>query len=68
MGAPYTEEEDKILIEMNKAGCDLDEVAQVLRGRTMSALKTRGYILGLKWSKKTDIDMDAYKEFIKGKI
>jgi hypothetical protein len=68
MGAPYTEEEDKILIEMNKAGCDLDEVAQVLRGRTMSALKARGYILGLKWSKKTDIDMDAYKEFIKGKI
>ncbi len=65
MGTPYTEEEDKIIIEMNKAGFKQSDVAKVLKSREPRMIKARGYVLGLRWSKEPEIDYEAFKKVMK---
>jgi len=67
MAAPWTAEESDIIKRMHEAGADLDDITKVLKSRPKESIKDRGYALGLKWTKKPDIDFEAFKAFMKGK-
>jgi hypothetical protein len=67
MAAPWTEEESDIIKQMHSAGATLDDIALVLKSRPKESIKDRGYAIGLKWSKKPEIDYEAFKAYMKGK-
>jgi len=64
---PYTKREDEIIKAMHSKGFKPDEIATVLKSRLPSAIKDRGYNLGLKWTVKPEIDETLFKKLCGGK-
>jgi len=64
MSAPYTKEEDEIILTMHKAGHGPEAMAKVLKSRSRQAIKDRGYDLKLKWTKAPEIDRAAFKRLM----
>jgi DNA-binding transcriptional MerR regulator len=63
----YTKQEDQIITQMNEKGFTPDEITKVLVSRSRSQIADRGYFLGLKWSKKPEINMAEFKRLMKEK-
>jgi hypothetical protein len=63
----YTKQEDQIIQQMNAKGFTPEEITKVLVSRSRSQIADRGYYLGLKWSKKPEIDMAEFKRLMKEK-
>jgi len=64
---PYIPDEDRIIREMAEAGATTVEVSKVLRSRSPEAIKNRGRRLGVSFQRIPEIDMEAFKRFMKGK-
>ena len=60
----YTKQEDQIIKQMNAKGFTAEEITKVLISRTKTQIADRGYTLGLKWSKKPEIDMAEFKRLM----
>jgi len=65
MAAPYTKQEDEIILQLNKKGYSPKDIAKVLKSRKADQIKDRGYTLGVKWTKEPEIDFEAFKKLMK---
>ena len=65
---PWDPQEDQILTDMAGAGAMLPDIALVLKDRSEDAIKARAIRLKVSLAgKKPEIDMDAFKKFMKAK-
>lgn len=60
----YSPHEDEIIIAMHSKGFTPHDIVKVLISRSVSSVKDRGYVLGLKWTHEPEIDEKLFKELM----
>jgi hypothetical protein len=67
MGAKFTKREDEIIKALHGKGYQPQDIIKVLKSRTKESIKDRAYVIGLKWTRKVEIDMDEFKKLMGAK-
>ena len=64
----WSEEETTMLRKMADAGCTMDEVLRVFRGRTIEGISGKLNRLGIELKpQKSEVDYEAFKQLIGGR-
>jgi hypothetical protein len=61
---PWTDQENEILTKLYEAGASIPEIAEVLKSRTVDAIKNRAPKLGLV-RPDPEIDLKLYEKYSK---
>ena len=62
----WTEQEEKILIQLAEAGCTVVEIKEVLKSRTRSSINNKAQVLGISLGgNDPEIDEDALERILK---
>jgi hypothetical protein len=64
MSFKWTKQEEDILKKMIAASKTPDDIARVLKSRTLEGIKHKSDRMGLNWSIEPDIDFEAFKKMM----
>jgi hypothetical protein len=64
MSVKWSDQEIEILKKMNAASKTPDDIARVLKSRTLEGIKHKSDRMGLNWSIEPDIDFEAFKKMM----
>jgi hypothetical protein len=67
MSNKWTDKEVEILKKMLDAGKTADEIAQVIKSRTLDGIRNKAGHMGWKFYAVPEFDMDAFNKIMKGK-
>ena len=67
MGAKFSKREDQIIKQLHAKGYMPEDIVKVLKSRTQESIKDRAYVIGIKWTRKVEIDMDEFKKLMGAK-
>lgn len=67
MSIKWTDKEIEILKKMIDANKTAEQIAQVIKSRTLEGIRNKVQRMGLTWVHEPEFDMDAFHKLMKGK-